>query len=114
VDAAMSETDERASFDGLEYYPVDPEYRFVVALDEHDEKERVTVETTTGEDREYLRWGTFTVELAGESVTLQAYRGDPDEDRLWVPFRDETSGEETYGAGRYLDLEADDRTDDGR
>ena len=106
--------DERASFDGLEYYPVDPEYRFVVALDEHDEKERVTVETTTGEDREYLRWGTFTVELAGESVTLQAYRGDPDEDRLWVPFRDETSGEETYGAGRYLDLEADDRTDDGR
>jgi hypothetical protein len=48
-------------------------------------------------------------------VTLQAYKSDPDEDRLWVPFRDETSGEETYGAGRYLDLvPGDHRTANGR
>jgi hypothetical protein len=51
----------------------------------------------------------------GDEVTIQAYKADPDDDRLWVPFRDATSGEETYGAGRYLDLEADThRTDDGR
>lgn len=106
--------DERESFDGLSFYPVDPDYRFVVALDEHDDAETVAVETTDDDSREYLRYGEFTVELDGEEVTLQAYRDDPDEDRLWVPFRDGTSGDETYGAGRYLDLEAEDRTDDGR
>ncbi|KPN29287.1 hypothetical protein SY89_03521 [Halolamina pelagica] len=58
--------------------------------------------------------GEFTVEIGGESITVTAYKGDPEEDRLWVPFRDATSGEETYGAGRYIDLEPDHhRTDAG-
>ncbi|MFB6087007.1 MAG: DUF1684 domain-containing protein, partial [Haloarculaceae archaeon] len=69
--------------------------------------------TTEGE-REYLEFGEFRFEVDGEAATLQAYRRDPDETSLWVPFRDATSGEETYGAGRYLDLDGDDdRTDSG-
>ena len=106
--------DEREAFPGLDYYPVDDDYRFVRPLDEHDEKERVTVATSTEGEREYLRWGEFRFEVDGEEATLQAYKADREDARLWVPFRDETSGEETYGAGRYLDLEPDDhRTDDG-
>jgi uncharacterized protein (DUF1684 family) len=101
-------------FAGLEYYPVDRSYRFELALQEHDEKETLTVETSTGGRQEYLRWGEFQFEVGGETRTLQAYRADADESRLWVPFRDETNGEETYGAGRYLDLEPDShRTADG-
>ncbi|RBI59292.1 hypothetical protein DMJ13_24180 [halophilic archaeon] len=107
-------SDERASFDGLSYYPVDESYRFELPLDEHDDRETVTVGTSTGGEQEYLRWGEFRFEVDGEAVTLQAYKSDPDDDRLWVPFRDATSGEETYGAGRYLDLEAaSHRTDEG-
>jgi len=89
------------------YFPPDPDLRFELELDEHDEKETLTIATTTEGEREYMRWGEFAVEVDGEPVTLQAYKADPDEDRLWVPFRDETNGEETYGGGRYLDLEAD-------
>ncbi|MFB6095134.1 MAG: DUF1684 domain-containing protein [Halodesulfurarchaeum sp.] len=98
---------QQEDFPGLEYYPVDEDLRFELPLDEHDEKESLVVETTTGNEREYLRWGEFNFEVDGTTLTLQAYKGDPDEDRLWVPFRDETNGEETYGAGRYLDLEPD-------
>ncbi|MFC6989961.1 DUF1684 domain-containing protein [Haloplanus sp. GCM10025708] len=98
---------ERDDFRGLDYYPPDEAYRFELTLHEHDEKERVTVSTSTDDEREYLRWGEFRFTVDGEDVTLQAYKADPDDDRLWVPFRDETSGEETYGAGRYLDLEPD-------
>jgi uncharacterized protein (DUF1684 family) len=94
-------------FAGLEYYPVDRSYRFELALREHEEVERLTVETSAGGQQEYLRWGEFQFELAGEGQTLQAYRAGPDEERFWVPFRDETNDEETYGAGRYLDLEPD-------
>ncbi|MFB6179582.1 MAG: DUF1684 domain-containing protein [Halorientalis sp.] len=106
--------DEQSTFGGLYYYPIDPDYRDERPLDEYDEKPVVTVGTSTEGEREYLAWGEFTVEVSGEQVTLVAYRADPDDDRLWVPFRDATSGAETYGAGRYLDLEADDhRTEDG-
>jgi hypothetical protein len=101
-------------FPGLDYYDVDPAYRFVLPLREHDEKERITVETTADGEQQYLRWGEFRFELDGDQYTLQAYRSDRETDRLWVPFRDQTNGEETYGAGRYLDLESDHhRTDDG-
>lgn len=107
--------DERETFEGLAYYPIDETYRFVVPLEEHDEKASVTVGTSTGGEQEYLRWGEFRFEVDETEVTIQAYRGDPQDDRLWVPFRDATSGEGTYGAGRYLDLETDThRLDDGR
>ena len=106
---------EREDFEGLHYYPPDPDYRFVLPLAEHDEKEAVTVATSTEGERTYLRWGEFRFEVDGEAATIQAYKADADDDRLWVPFRDETSGEATYGAGRYLDLEPETHhTDDGR
>src|SRR6056297_1185061 len=99
-------TAERESFDGLSYYPVDEDYRFEVALDRYDDPEPVVVGTSTGGEQTYRRWGAFRFTLDGTEYEIQAYKADPDDDRLWVPFRDETSGEETYGAGRYIDLES--------
>jgi uncharacterized protein (DUF1684 family) len=100
-------SDERDSFGGLSYYPIEESYRFELELYEYDDKETVTVGTSTGGEQEYLRWGEFQFEIDGNDVSLDAYKSDPDDERLWVPFRDAASGEETYGAGRYLDLETD-------
>ena len=101
-------------FPGLEYFPIDETYRFVLPLHEHDEKEEITVETTADGEQHYVRWGEFELTLDGEEYTIQAYRPASGEDRFWVPFRDETNDEETYGAGRYLDLDPDEhRTEDG-
>ena len=48
-------------------------------------------------------------ELGGEPRQLTAYTFDGgDGESLFVPFLDATSGTETYGAGRYLDLEPED------
>lgn len=105
---------ERAAFDGLDYFPPDAAYRFELPLHEFAERDTLTVETTRDGERTYHRWGQFRFDLEGQERTLTAYRSDPDEERLWVPFRDGTSGEETYPAGRYLDLDPGDRTDDGR
>jgi hypothetical protein len=99
-------------FPGLAYYPIDGAYRFVLPLFEHETKETVVVETTAEGEQTYLRWGEFRFELDGESYTLQAYKSDRDADRLWVPFRDATNGETTYGAGRYLDLHPEDHLTD--
>ncbi|SDM16625.1 hypothetical protein SAMN04487949_1112 [Halogranum gelatinilyticum] len=105
--------DQREIFEGLSYFDPDPAYRFELELHEHETKETVTVATTTEGERDYVAWGEFRFTVDGEEQTLQAYSRDGGGDEFWLPFRDETSGEETYGAGRYLELDAEDRTDEG-
>jgi uncharacterized protein (DUF1684 family) len=105
---------ERPKFKGLRYYPPDPNLRFELELHEHSDKKIVEIEDTRGNIRRFLRWGEFRFSIVNEHCTLQAYKGEPDEERLFVPFRDATSGKETYGAGRYLDLDLRDCTTEGR
>ena len=92
-------------FKGLSYYFPDWSYRFELELQEHKEKETLKIEDTQGNEREFLRWGEFNFRTSDTDCKLQAYKSSPEENRLFVPFRDATSGKETYGAGRYLDLE---------
>jgi len=107
--------EDRVAFEGLAYWPPDPEHRFEVELHRHNEKEMINVEDTGGHQRQMWRWGEFRFQLEGQECALQAYKNNPDEQRLFVPFRDKTSGKETYGAGRYLDLEYErDRSPDGK
>lgn len=96
---------DRPSFRGLAYWPPNPSFRFELLLHEHGEKTKSDVEDTSGRTRVFLRWGAFHFELGGKAYTLQAYKSDVEDERLFIPFRDATSGKESYGAGRYLDLE---------
>lgn len=101
-------------FAGLDYYPIDPDYRFEVPLDRYDEPEEISVETTADGEQRYRRVGSFAFDIDGESVSIDAFEPANGENRLWVPVRDATSGSETYGAGRYLDLEPETHmTDNG-
>jgi uncharacterized protein (DUF1684 family) len=63
--------------------------------------------TSTGTRQAYLRSGAFTFEIEGRSLKLIVYKSteDPYARSLFIPFSDETSGRETYAAGRYLDIE---------
>ena len=103
---------ERGAFDGLPYYPIDPAYRFEdLAVEPYAGNEPSTfqIPTSDGGLRPAHRAGTLTFELGGEPRRLTGYvfdGGDPDV--LFVPYLDATSGAETYGAGRYLDLEPED------
>jgi uncharacterized protein (DUF1684 family) len=103
---------ERGAFSGLPYYPVDE--RMVIddlALDGYTGNEPVQFEipTSDGRLRPAERAGVFHFDIDGVEQTLTAYRfANSDSDTLFVPFLDATSGTETYGAGRYLDLEAQD------
>ena len=99
--------EQRQQFKGLGYYPPDPDFRSELVIHEHEEKKTLKIEDTQGNEREFLRWGEFRFKIGDTECTLQAYKNDPHEDRLFLPFRDETSGKETYGAGRYLDLDYD-------
>ena len=47
-----------------------------------------------------------------EAPERRAIATQPGDDMMFVPFRDATSGKETYGAGRYLDIPRHDDSDD--
>src|SRR5262245_18334873 len=98
--------EQRASFDHLSYFP-ENEALVIVRTPETggvDRNERIVMPTTTGGDQVYRRAGIVRFEVEGEpaQVTLFASTDTPE---LFLPFRDATSGKETYGAGRYLDIE---------
>lgn len=53
----------------------------------------------------FNRVGRFDLSIEGKSVTLNAYQSaEKDDPSLFIPFRDSTSGNESYGSSRYLDL----------
>jgi uncharacterized protein (DUF1684 family) len=106
---------DRPWFKGLAYYPPDPSYRFELELFEHSEKQAVRMAYTKGNEQDFVRWGEFRFKIGEKGQALQAYKSSREEETLFVPFKDATSGKETYGAGRYLDLEPErDRTMDGK
>jgi uncharacterized protein (DUF1684 family) len=96
--------DQRRDFTGLKYYPENPALRIITTLEAHDPKPVVTMITSTGAAREYLKYGQFSFDVNGEAATLQVYQ-DPDDEYFFLPFVDATAPDETYGAGRYLDVE---------
>jgi uncharacterized protein (DUF1684 family) len=94
---------QRHHFTGLNYYPENPDLSFEVELDRFNDPKEITMQTSTGDMQRYLKMGTFSFEVDGQEAMLTVY-GSEDSD-AFVPFVDATSGTETYGAGRYLDLE---------
>lgn len=98
---------ERASFAGLAYYPPDPAFRVEATLAPFERPEVVMLGSTKGDVRPQLRYGDLRFTLAGAECRLTGYKdaGDPDAGELFVPFRDATTGHETYGAGRYLETQ---------
>jgi uncharacterized protein (DUF1684 family) len=90
---------QRGGFRGLSYFAYDPEAVVRTRLEPTEERHGLEIDTG-GEDGvlRYRRVGVLPV--PGGELTLfwmEGYGGG-----LFLPFRDATAGEETYGAGRYL------------
>lgn len=103
--------DQRHEFIGLPYYPVDEALRFEgLTLQPYtgDEPTTFQIPTSDGKLRDAERAGTFEFRHGGATHRLTGYRlAGGGSDSVFVPFLDQTSGTETYGAGRYLDLDPD-------
>ncbi|MFQ5419559.1 MAG: DUF1684 domain-containing protein [Anaerolineae bacterium] len=94
---------QKAKFSGLSYYAPNDSLKFVAAIERFaDDEPLFEMETSTGDKRMYRRWGKFSFMVDGEATELTIY-SDPHGHDFFMPFRDATSGKETYGAGRYMD-----------
>lgn len=99
--------DAAAHFSPLKYYPVNPDFVFVSKLTEYQPKDSVIVLGTKGEERKVIKYGFLTFNHKGKDYRLNVYQGKSKsgEEYHSVWFTDLTTGEETYGVGRYIDFE---------
>lgn len=96
--------EQKDGFEGLSYYPDNPDLRFEVEPEEFEEQEQVSMQTSTGDVADFIRWGRIHFEVEGEPAALTLYVS-VGSGGFFLPFMDATNGEETYGAGRYLEIE---------
>jgi hypothetical protein len=91
----------------LVYFPIDPNYAVPGVLRLSEDRPVFDMLTSSGEPRRMQLVGTLEFTLRGEQRSLGAFVPDGTEQitNLFVPFADQTTGKETYSAGRYLDID---------
>ena len=96
------------AFDGLKYYDPDPSFRFEVKFQRLQTPDSLVLGTSKGSRQIFNRMGYFELSVGGTPVRIHAYQSaERDDPHLFIPFRDATSGKESYGAARYIDLEVE-------
>jgi uncharacterized protein len=97
-----------AAFHNLSYFEPDPAFRVETKLQRNQTPESVIMTTSKGTRQLFNKVGLFVLTIGPQTFKLQAYQPAERESRsIFVPFRDATSGIESYGAARYLDLEVE-------
>ena len=97
-------TDEqRSSFQGLRYFPEQPALRLALAVEPSSDEATLVMQTSTGDVQEYRRIGRLRFTVDGELAALTLFADEAG--GLFLPFADALAGQETYGAGRYLEPE---------
>ena len=96
-----SASPERTNFRGLEYFPVDERWRVEARFEPHNPPKSIPIVNVLGMEEDTPSPGTLVFDLNGQTYRLDALteEGEP---QFFVIFADQTSGKETYGAGRYL------------
>ncbi|MDH3730422.1 MAG: DUF1684 domain-containing protein [Acidimicrobiia bacterium] len=92
---------QRVAFDGLEYFPYDPAWRFAAEIEAADGESAELRHSAAGSTGSTL-FGVANLFIGAHSVTLNLYWLDDYGGGVFLPFRDETNGEASYGGGRYL------------
>ena len=97
-------------FKGLNWYPINLDYRVTARLESTPNATPFLMPTTTERRPEYVQYGILYFTINNQELQLPVYRsaqGDDDPqyaDYLFCPFTDWASGDGAYGGGRYIDL----------
>jgi uncharacterized protein (DUF1684 family) len=116
MDSARSPlTDEAlATFHGHTFFPARKKFFVVSRLERTPNDTPFEMPTSSGITKTFVRYGIAHFTLGGKEHHLNVYRNlklaatEEYKNHLFLPFTDETTGEETYGGGRYIDLEIPD------
>ncbi len=103
----------------LDFFPPAPAWRVAARFERTPEAQPFDLPTYSGITRRYVKYGVATFTVSGETYRLSVYQNlklieqEAYKDHLFLPFKDLTNGEATYGGGRYIDLHTGDIGADG-
>ncbi len=106
--------EQRKTFNGLNYFAADMKYLVEGELVKDETPETIFMKTSTDRSPAYVKYGVVNFTIDTLHLTLSVYQNkkmldlSQDQNHLFVPFRDGTSGQESYGGGRYIDCEIPD------
>jgi uncharacterized protein len=98
-----SPIENKADFKGLKYFEVNPDFKVLAKLDILTTGQKINIAMTGGQTEEYEAFANATFELEGQKCALKIFQSE--DGSLFLPFKDLTNNKDTYGAGRYLDLD---------
>ena len=102
----------------ISFFPVNEKFRMSCRFERTMNSPWFRMESSGAIKRNYRIYGIIHFTINDTAVTLNIYQGQDlmassqYKDHLFIPFKDATSGEETYESGRYIDLEIKNITND--
>lgn len=96
----------RVPFHDLVYFPPDPTFRVTARLERLTDPAEAYLRTNRDNQAVMRYLGDLVFRLGSRALRLRLYHAGEGVGRsVFVPFRDRTTGRESYGSGRYLTLE---------
>ncbi|GMQ26951.1 DUF1684 domain-containing protein [Algoriphagus sp. oki45] len=108
VESPLTE-DQKRNLQTLTFYGINPEYKVKARLIPIENKKVRQVPMTDGSTERYIEHSFAEFELGGKTNKLLLLQSVSESDmrNFFLAFADETSGRETYGGGRYLNVRQD-------
>ncbi len=98
----------------LRFYKPDENYKTTAMVILNTPAKSFKIQTHTGKEKEYKEYAVLVFKLKGKLTRLHAYqstsweKSEQYKDMLFIPFTDATNNKETFGGGRYIDLDIKD------
>ncbi|WGF91201.1 DUF1684 domain-containing protein [Aequorivita marisscotiae] len=109
-ETTILEPEDFEKFAGLEFYPIEEKFIVTAKFVRTPNEKPFLMPTTTSRTPEYVKYGEAHFNIDGKDFVLNLFKNvlpydEPGyEDYLFLPFTDLTSGNGSYGGGRYVDL----------
>lgn len=96
---------EREKFVGLNYFPPNEEWVIKAKVTQLSNLNTIQLTTSTGEMRKMVEIVSLEFQYKSDSFRLIGYAElNSNYKELFIPFFDNTNGDETYAGGRYLEI----------
>lgn len=109
---------EESDLDELRYFPLDKSFEVIADVELAEGEKPFQLPTYSGITKTYIKYATTRFKIRGKSHTLNLYKNLQNirmpqyKDLLFLPYKDVTNGDQTYGGGRYINLYTYDIVDD--
>lgn len=98
----------------LSFYEPDEDFRVIADVEKISPKESITIDTYSGKEQEFIEYAKLTFSVKDKPYSLMTHKNLKSmrmpqyRNKMFLMFTDLTTGESTYGGGRYIYIDESD------